>query len=89
MYRAKFIFISSWSLLGFNRGMNSYDYSHKKDPKKQSLYLEKGLWGLCSSIAYVNPVTFFLVLYKEVYRLEVQLRGLENEKNTDYYNQVL
>jgi hypothetical protein len=91
MNRAKIILISSWSLLGFNRGMNSYDYSYKKDSHKikEPLYLEKGIWGLTSSLAYITPVTFFLVLYKEIYRLEVQLRGLEHEKKTDYYNQVL
>jgi hypothetical protein len=84
------IILSSWSLLGFKRGMNSYDYSYKKDSQvKQHLYLEKVIWGLTSSVAYINPITFLLVLYKEIYRLEVQLRGLEGEKKTDYYNQVL
>jgi hypothetical protein len=89
-HRAKIIILSSWSLLGFKRGINSYDYSHKKDSRlKQHLYLEKGIWGLVSTIIYINPVSFFIVLYKEFYRLEVNVRGLEDEKNTDYYNQVL
>ena len=87
------IILSSWSLLGFKRGINSYDYSHKKDSQvmkiKQDLYLEKVIWGLTSTIAYVTPFSFFVVLYKEIYRLEVQLRGLEHEKKTDYYNRVL
>jgi hypothetical protein len=89
-HRAKIIILSSWSLLGFKRGINSYDYSYKKDSRvKQHLYLEKGIWGLTSTIAYVTPFSFFVVLYKEIYRLEVQLRGLEDEKKTDYYNEVL
>ena len=92
-YRAKIMILSSWSLLGFKRGINSYEYSYKKDSQvmkvKQHLYLEKGIWGLGSMMVYLNPVTFFFALYKEIYRLEVKLRGLENEKNTDYYNKIL
>jgi len=87
------IIFSSWGALGFKRGINSYDYSFNKDSRlmkiKQHLYLEKGKWGVVSTIAYINPCTFFFVLYKEIYRLEVNLRGLEDEKNTDYYNEVL
>jgi len=87
---AQIIIFSSWSALGFKRGINSYDYSYnKKFHIKQHLYLEKGIWGLTSTIAYINPCTFFFVLYKEIYRLEVNLRGLEDEKKTDYYNEVL
>ena len=87
---AQIIIFSSWSALGFKRGINSYDYSYnKKFHIKQHLYLEKGIWGLGSMMVYLNPVTFFFALYKEIYRLEVKLRGLENEKNTDYYNKIL
>ena len=84
------IIFSSWGALGFKRGINSYDYSYnKKSHIKQPLYLEKGIWGLTSTVAYINPCTFFFILYKEIYRLEVNLRGLEDEKKTDYYNEVL
>jgi len=84
------IIFSSWGALGFKRGINSYDYSYKKDSRlKQHLYLEKGKWGVVSTIAYINPISFLFVLYKEIYRLEVNLRGLEDEKHTDYYNEVL
>lgn len=88
-HRAKIIILSSWSLLGYKRGINSYDYRCNKNPHKQHLYLQKGLWGLASMMLYFNPATFFFLLYKEIYRLEVNLRGLEDEKKTDYYNQVL
>jgi hypothetical protein len=83
--------LCAWSLLGFKRGVNSYDASHKKDHQYQYqyLYLHKGLWGIGSALAYINPFTFFIVLYKEAYRLEVELRGLEEEKLTKHYNEVL
>ena len=84
----RIIIFSAWSALGFKRGINSYDYSYNKD-SRQDLYLQKGIWGVTSTMAYINPCTFFIVLYKEIYRLEVNLRGLEDEKKTDYYNEVL
>jgi hypothetical protein len=35
---------------------------------------------------YVNPLTGWLMGLKEAYRLEVNLRGIEAEKQTDVYN---
>jgi hypothetical protein len=86
--------ICGWPLLGFKRGMNSYDYSYNKDKKqnleqKPYLFSNKVLWGVCSTISYINPFLFFIVLGKEIYRLEVNLRGFEDEKKTDFYNEVL
>ncbi len=82
----------SWSLLGFTRGLNSYDY-YKKHTKyeneKQSFYLDKVGWGFGGTLAYINPVTFWIALYKEVYRIEVYIRGLEDQKQTPFYNEVL
>jgi len=88
-----FTMICGWPVLGFKRGLNSYDYNYEQNKlykkTKNPLYLDKLVWGTVSTIAYVNPCTFLFVLYKEVYRLEVNLRGLEDEKKTDYYNEVL
>jgi hypothetical protein len=88
--------VCGWPALGFKRGLNSYDYnySHNKlykhhEKAKHPFYLDKFAWGIISAIAYLNPVTGLFGLYKEVYRLEVNLRGLEDEKKTDYYNEVL
>jgi len=86
--------ISAWCLLGLKRGLNSYDYNYSKNKiYRNSLigpfYIDKVGWRLVSSLAYINPATFLFVLYKEVYRLEVNLRGLEDEKKTDYYNEVM
>jgi len=91
-----FTMVCGWPVLGFKRGLNSYDYNYEQnklykhhEKAKHPFYLDKLAWGIFSTLAYVNPATFFFVLYKEVYRLEVNLRGLEDEKKTDYYNEVL
>ena len=87
--------ICSWSALGFIRGLNSYDYNHSNNKLYRSsrnlsgpFYIDKMCWGVAGILIYLNPVSFFFVLYKEVYRIEVNLRGLEYEKKTDYYNEV-
>ena len=86
--------IGMWPLLGFKRGMDSYDYHHSKKhayirEQHSPLFIDKIGWGICSTIAYINPCTIPFILYKEVYRLEINIRGLEDEKKTDYYNEVL
>ena len=88
--------VCGWPILGFKRGLNSYDYnySHNKlyshgKQIKNPFYLDKLAGGIFSAIAYLNPVTGLIGLYKEIYRIEVNLRGLEDEKKTDYYNEVL
>ena len=90
------ILICSWPLLGFKRGVDSYNYHysnnrlyrHSEKMKSPPLYLDKLFWGVGGTFCYLNPITFLFVLYKEVYRIEVNLRGLEDEKKTDYYNEV-
>ena len=90
-----FITICSWPVLGFNRGLNSYNYHYSNNKlyqnseHKKYLYTEAFMWGIGSTLAYVNPLMCFITLGKEVYRLEVNLRGLEDEKKTEYYNKVL
>jgi hypothetical protein len=77
---------TSWGLLGFTRGLNSYDHTYKS---KEYLYTSKvphGLWGI---LLYMNPLLFPIIVYKEMYRLEVNLRGLDKEKKTDYYNHII
>ena len=86
--------ISAWCLLGLKRGLNSYDYNYSKNKIYRNssigpLYIDKVGWGFAGIMCYLNPATFFIILYKEVYRLEVNLRGLEDEKKTDYYNEML
>ena len=84
-----FVTGTSWTVLGFTRGLQSYDYTyHKSIHKEPYLYIHKGQHGLLGIFVYMNPFLSPLTLYKEIYRLEVNLRGLEEEKKTDYYNQI-
>jgi|LakMenE18May11ns_1017448.scaffolds.fasta_scaffold8193982_1 hypothetical protein len=87
--------IFGWPVLGFYRGLKSYDYNYSNnrlyrhsEKMKFPLYIDKSVWGIGGMLWYSNPVGFILGLYKEVYRLEVNLRGLEDEKKTAYYNEV-
>ena len=90
---------TGWGILGFKRGLNKYDYQYKhdyenpewytgikKDNTKPYLYTDKIFYGLSGLIIYMNPGTFPITIYKEIYRLEINIRGMEEEKNTKYYN---
>ena len=84
---------SCWSLLGFKRGLNLYDYNYNKfnsysDKKEPYMYSTKFANGLLGVFVYVNPILLVITIPKEIYRLEVNIRGLEDEKKTIYYNQL-
>ena len=75
----------SWCGLGFMRGMHDYKYN----VKNEYLYLSSVTYGCLGVIIYGNPVAFPYTLYKEIYRLEVNLRNIENEKKNSFYNDLL
>jgi hypothetical protein len=83
-----------WSLLGFKRGVNEYNYNNEKynDKNKENpnpnFYTSKIPYGFVGTLLYLNPFLFPIKLYKELYRLEVNIRGLESEKKSDYYNEL-
>lgn len=85
---------SCWCLLGFKRGLNVYDYTYNKfnaysDKKEPYMYSTKFANGLLGVVIYVNPVLLAITIPKEIYRLEVNIRGIEDEKKTDYYNKIM
>ena len=57
--------------------------------KENYLYINSVCYGIYGIGLYINPFLLPLLLHKEIYRLEVNLRNLENEKNTKYYNNLL
>ena len=76
-----------WCGLGFIRGINSYTYQHYKYENTQHyLYLHSFGYGCCGILFYTNPFLLPFSVYKEIYRLEVDLRKLEDEKKTDFYS---
>ena len=82
--------ISFSGMIGFIRGMNQYDYEYNEynKYKKDYLYTNKIGTGLIGTFIYINPAFFPIVVYKEFYRLEINLRGLEDEKNSYFYNKI-
>lgn len=79
-----------WSLLGFKRGIDAYDYDYnKKITKDTYLFSSKFSWGLLGFVLYINPFSAITFIPKEIYRLEVNIRGIEHEKKSDYYNQLI
>ena len=96
--------ILSWGTLGFYRGVKDYDYYHnyqhklKESNEQKEPYLYSNIiinnadkilcGGIYGLIMYINPVLIFLTLPKEIYRFEVCVRNLENEKKSERYNKL-
>lgn len=76
---------ASWCGLGFIRGINSYKYE-KNEPYLYSNSIIHGTFGI---IIYGNPILLPILIHKELYRLEVCTRNLENEKKSRYYNELM
>lgn len=99
------VLIPGWTALGFYRGGKLYNYDYKKkysryeelkDKKYSSIskpeYFYSGCISSCliGGLLYISPVTIFLVIPKEIYRVEVNIRGLHDEQEKDsYYNYFL
>jgi hypothetical protein len=94
--------LSSWLSLGFYRGTKYYGHDYKKDfikyeekkdnkyytlVKPQYFYTHSFCFGLFGMLLYTFPITVVLVIPKEIYRLEVNIRGLNEEKENDKYYQ--
>jgi hypothetical protein len=85
---------SAWSILGFNRGVNYYNYMNKRydnnnNNNNNGLYIHKFISGSIGVILYACPIFLPITLYKELYRLEIDLRKLENEKKTHSYYSLI
>lgn len=75
-----------WGTLGFVRGVQSYNF---QTSSISSLYTDKVLNGIIGVIFYVNPGSGLIMLYKEIYRLEVNIFNIKREKESNYYNKLL
>ena len=89
-YKLSIIGYISWCGLGFIRGVNSYKYSNIKYEKNEPfLYSNSIIYGLVGIVIYGNPILLPITIHKELYRLEINTRNLENEKKSKYYNDIL
>jgi len=95
MFHKPIPILSAWGILGFYRGINEYDYNHEKRKKLNYLTPEPYLYsckianGFTGCLFYVIPPFLVLSIPTEIYRLEVNLRGMESEKLTDKYNRLI
>lgn len=100
----KYLFVATLGglgSLGFVRGTNNYNYCHDKelysyycfeDRKYKNppyLYSTRTMYGLFGAFCYIIPIFYCVILPKEVFRLEVNLRGLDSVKTEKYYNLLL
>ena len=89
-YSIALISYTSWCGLGFIRGVNSYKYTDNKYEKNKTfIYTNSIVHGILGIVVYGNPVLLPITIHKELYRLEINTRNLESEKNTSYYNNLL
>lgn len=88
LIRRLFGSIISWGGLGFYRGVQEYNYNYKsksENYKRENpqLYISTVGAGFVGAFMYVNPIGIVLSIPGELYRIEVNLRGLE--KTDRYY----
>jgi hypothetical protein len=81
----------------YNKDMEKYNVNIKKYPdihyrvpqkieKPQKYYISTVGYGLYGSSIYLFPYPGILFFFKEIYNLEIILRGLNDAKKTRYYN---
>jgi hypothetical protein len=86
---AAIIGYTSWCGLGCVRGIDSYKYNYNKyDKNAQYMYLNSIGHGMYGTLMYGSIFLFPIFAYKELYRLEANLRNLEKEKETHYYTDL-
>ena len=101
--KPRHVIIASWGTFGFYRGVNYFGEWVEPYPdcdtiqylysKSLSQYSQKIAWniiaGILGTCIYINPVFCLIIVPREIYRLEVNIRGLEYEKKSDYYRRIL
>lgn len=89
-YSISIISYTCWCGLGFIRGINSYKYNHNKyEINKDYMYSSMIIDGTLGIFIYGNPFFLPFTIYKEVYRLESDIRNLEDEKKSSFYNNLI
>ena len=91
----------SWGVLGFYRGTQSYNYRRIKKIKQNNptevitpmtpparIYSHKIFTGMLGVFIYMCPFFLVVTLPKEIYRFEVNVLDIADEKQTDYYNEL-
>lgn len=83
-----------WIGLGCYRGVKLYNYTYNKyetDKNNENPYFYARCFyaGLFGGFVYVNPFILPITISKEIYRLEVNIRGLNEEKDKHSFYKLL
>lgn len=88
--------IPLWGMLGVYRGAQWYNYkcnySYKNNDnlkKQQCCYSKCALMSLTGLAIYLFPIALPITIGKELYRLDVNIRNLTNEKETPTYYEII
>lgn len=92
----------AWAGLGFYRGVKLYNYKYnyevieyekkedkKKDKKPTYFYAYCFGSGIFGGLIYVNPFFLPVTISKEIYRLEVNIRGMNEEKEKHLFYEII
>jgi hypothetical protein len=74
--------------LGLFRGVNYYKYKCSIN-NKPYIYSDSIIDGGLGIFLYGNPILLPIIIHKELYKLEINIRNLENEKKSSYYNELI
>lgn len=89
------VIVPPWLGLGFYRGVISYNHKYKcdnikYDVKKPTYFYAScfgsGMFGI---FIYANPFFLPTTIFKEIYRIEINLRDLDEEKEKDDFYKVI
>ena len=82
----------------YNSKLNQYNIDKEKyhnttytatiPIKPTYFYITSISYGFYGSIVYIFPLTAPICFMKEIYRIEINLRNISDEKKTKYYNTV-
>jgi hypothetical protein len=88
----------AWGALGFYRGCRRQVYLHNanlkryeltnKGRKPEHIYFMTGICGAFTSFAYLIPGINLFYMAKELWRLELYLRGVEVDTESFHYNRL-
>lgn len=81
---------SSMFGLGVYRGIQKYNYNMRKNKYLPPyLYTSAFTHGIGNGLVYMAFPLWVFILPKEIYRLEVSLRGLKEEKEKGEYYEII
>ena len=93
----------AWGALGFYRGVRYQSCLYKKEmdkynnslrrkkhvgKKPESFYFGRCCFGLLTSALYFVPLINLFYISKEMWRLEVFIRGLDEDTESERYNHL-